>query len=148
MTQSIPLGALESTASAKFTNIGDAHAGRITAIEERQQTEIDNKTPKTFPDGSPMMQWVITIEKEDGETVSLFAKGGKYKAETGTGDSMLNAIGAAVRTAEASGVDVGGELAIKFTGLADAPKGKAKLYTAQYRPPKPASIPADLFDKS
>jgi len=53
-----------------------------------------------------------------------------------------------VRAAEASGVDIGGELAVQYTGKADAGAGKtAKLYTAQYRPPAPASIPADLFDK-
>jgi hypothetical protein len=147
MTQSIPLSNLESSPSAKFKEIGDAHAGRITAIEERQQTDMDG-APKTFDDGSPMMQWVISIQKEDGDVVDLYAKGGNYKAESGSGESMSTAIGLALRAAGADEVVVGGELAVQFTGLGEAKKGKAKLYTAQYRPPAPASIPADLFDKS
>lgn len=144
---SIPLSDLASSNSAKFENIGDSHAGRITAINQRPQTGMDG-SPLTFPDGTARLLWAITIERSDGETVTLFAKGGRYTPESGSGESMLSAIGSAVRAAEASGVDIGGELAVQYTGQADAGPGKkAKLYTAQYRPPAPASIPADLFDK-
>lgn len=149
MTTSIPLSDLESNPSAKFTAIGDKHAGRITAIAERQQTNIKGEL-LTFDDGSPRMQWVISIQKADGDTVSLYAKGGKYVAETGMGESMLTAIGLAVRAAGASAVDVGGELAVAHTGLAKAKPGQspAKLYQAEYRAPT-ASIPAtDLFSDS
>lgn len=148
MTQSIPLSELESTPSAKFTQIGDSHVGRITNMAERPQTDINTGVALTFKDGSPRMQWVITIEKQDGEIVALYAKGGKFKASQGSGESMLNAIGLAVRAANASGVDVGGELAIAFTGLGEQAPGKAapKLFTAQYKPPAAASIPANLFD--
>jgi hypothetical protein len=148
MTQSIPLSGLESSPSAKFTNIGDSHAGRITALEERAQTDITTGEPRTFKDGSPRMQWVISIQKHDGEVVALYARGGRFKAATGTGDSMLTAIGLAVRAANASGVDIGGELAVAFTGLGEALPGKnpAKLFTAQYKPPAPVSVPVDLFD--
>lgn len=146
MSQSIPLSALESSPAAKFTNIGDRYVGRIVSMEQRQQTDI-NKTPLTFQDGSPRMQWVITISTAAGETVALYAKGGTFKAAQGEGDSMLNAIGAAVRTAGAAGVDVGAELAVAFTGLAEPQPGKspAKLFTAQYRPAAPATVPVDLF---
>jgi hypothetical protein len=150
MTQSIPLSGLESSPSAKFENFGDSHAGRITALDERPQTDIETGAPLLFKDGTERKQWVISIEKTDGETVALYARGGKYKAEQGTGEAMLTAIGLAVRAAKASGVDVGGELAVVFTGYGERKPGKnpPRLYTAQYRPPATASIPADLFDAS
>lgn len=148
MTNSIPLSSLESGTGAKFVDLGDKYAGRITNIEQRQQTEMDG-SPKFFKDGtSPMMQYVITLELTDGESVNLFAKLGKYTPSEGKGESMLGAIGTAVREAGASAVDVGGELAVQYTGKAEpAPGKKAKLYTASYRPPT-ASIPAgDLFSE-
>ena len=146
MTQSIPLANLESSPGAKFEAIGAEHAGIITGFEERPQTELDG-TPKTFDDGSPRMQWVISLRKDDDDVVALFAKGGRYKPETGSGESMLAAIGLAVRAAEADALDVGGRLRVVHTGLAKAAKGTAKLYTAEYWPPAPPSIPASLFDK-
>jgi hypothetical protein len=148
MSNSIPLSDLESSASAKFDEIGDKHVGKITSIVERQQTDPKTNIPKTFPSGDPMMLWVITIEDADGDTSALYAKGGKFKAETGSGESMLSAIGSAVRAAGASSLDVGGTLAVAHTGLAKAEAGwnPAKLYTAQYQPPAPASVPvSDLF---
>lgn len=149
MTQSIPLSDLESTPSAKFAQIGDRASGRIVAMDERQQTNMQGK-PLTFEDGSPRMQWVISILQDNGETVALYCKGGNYQAETGSGESMRTAIGIAVRDAQATGVDVGGELAIAFTGLGTKKPGQdaPKLYTAQYRAPAAPSIPAaDLFSK-
>lgn len=149
MTTSIPLSDLESSPSAKFTNIGDKHVGVITALAERQQTDIKGRL-LTFDDGTPRMQWVITIREANGDTAALYAKGGKYEVESGEGESMLSAIGSAVRKAEATGVDVGGDLAVAFTGYGKAKPGqdRPKLYRAEYRAPRPqaASIPAkDLF---
>ena len=148
MSNSIPLSDLESSPSAKFETLGDKHAGVITAINQRQQTDISNK-PRFFDDGTPMMLWVITIEEADGETAALFAKGGKFSPVQGQGESMLSAIGTAVRAAGAGSVDVGGTLAVAFTGMGEAKLGQSppKLYTAQYRAPAPAtaSVPVDLF---
>jgi hypothetical protein len=148
MTSSIPLSSLESSPSAKFTEIGDSHVGRITGMEERQQTNTKNE-PLTFNDGSPRMLWVFTLEKPDGEVVALYAKGGKYQPASGAGESMLSAIGTAARKAGAKSVEIGAELAVAFTGLGEKKPGQdsPKLYTAQYRPPA-ASVPvADLFSK-
>ena len=149
---SIPLSDLEGGApAAKFDKLGDKHVGKITAMANRPQTDPATGKVKTWDDGNPMMQWVITLEKDNGETVSLYAKGGKgdnFTPAEGSGESMLNAIGTAVRAAEASGVDVGAQLAVAHTGLGRKVQGRnqAKLFTAQYVPPAPAtSIPADLF---
>ena len=146
MTESIPLGELESSPSAKFVAYGDSYSGRITAMTERQQTNIDGK-PLSFDDGSPRMQWVITLMQASGDSVAIYAKGGKFKAKTGKGESMLSAIGSAVRAAGAGSVDVGGELAVAFTGESEAQPGRspAKLYTAQYKAPT-TTIPVDLFN--
>jgi hypothetical protein len=146
MTESLPLSDLESSPSAKFTAIGDKHAGRILAMNERQQTDINGRL-LAFDDGTPRMQWVITLETADGDNVQLYAKGGNFKAAKGEGQSMLSAIGAAVRAAGATAVDVGGQLAVAYTGDSAAQPGRfpAKLYTAQYQAPAAASVPLDLF---
>jgi hypothetical protein len=147
VTNFIPLSALESSASAKFAEIGDKHSGRIVAIDQRPQTDFAGQA-KTFASGEPMMLWVITLEEAGGDTAALWAKGGKFRAVTGSGESMLNAIGTAVRTSGASSVEIGAQLAVAFTGLGES-KGPGlnapKLYTAQYLPPAPASVPVDLF---
>jgi hypothetical protein len=96
------------------------------------------------------MQWVITIQPDNGDTVTLYAKGGRFKPATGAGESMLSAIGTAVRAAGAGSLDVGGKLAVAYTGDSAAQPGRfpAKLYTAQYQPPpsgEVTSIPSDLF---
>jgi hypothetical protein len=150
MTSSIPLSDLESGNAASFPNIGDSYAGTITKMEERQQTDTGGNA-LSWNDGSPRMLWVITIEQTNGEEAQLYAKGGKYKVASGEGESMLNAIGLAVRAANATGVDVGGQLAVVHTGLGEktAKGGVPKLYKAQYKVPAPASIPADdLFADS
>jgi hypothetical protein len=139
---------MESGPSAKFTNIGDKYVGKILDMAERQQTDI-NQNLQFFADGSPRMQWVITLELADGEIVGLWVRGGKYKPTEGSGESMLSAIGSAVRAANANSVDVGGQLAIAYTGKSDLGGGKtAKLYTAQYSAPvaQPTSVPVDLFN--
>lgn len=147
MTTSIPLSQLESTPSAKFPEIGSAHKGRVTAMDQRDQTDT-NGNVKQFKDGTPRKQWVISLEKNDGEVVSLYASGGKFTPATGTGHSMQTAIGIAVREAGADSLDIGGELAVAHTGLGEAKPGQnaPKLYTAQYRPPS-QSVPVGLFDE-
>jgi hypothetical protein len=147
--QSIPVGQLEASAGAKFNEFGDTYKGRITALDERQQTALDG-SPLTFNDGSPRMQFVVTLAQADGETVNLYAKGGNYQADEGSGEAMRNALGTAVRAAGAESLDVGGELAVAFTGRANLGGGKvAKLFSCAYRPPPAASIAAsDLFGGS
>lgn len=153
MTQSIPLTDLSSSPSAKFEDIGDKYSGTILALNERPQTDLTTGAVKTFADGSPMTQWVITLEQPDGEVYNLYAKGGRPKsASQGDGESMLSAIATAVRTAGAASVDVGGQLAVAHTGLGEVRKGMnpMKLYKAKYTAPAPkaASVAVDdLFSE-
>lgn len=143
MTTSIPLSDLEGGNAAQFNSFGDKHEGRIIDMDERQQTSTAGEL-LTFKDGSPRMLWVITIQPDEGDPVQLWAKGGKYKAAEGSGESMLMAIGVAVRTAGANAVDVGGRLAVAYTGNGEKTSigGTPKLYTAEYRPPPAATIPS------
>jgi hypothetical protein len=136
---------LAGTAPAfKFENIGDTCRGKVVSAEKRRQTDIDG-TPKSFPSGDPMTQIVVTVEQDDGEQVSLYLKDGKFEAAEGKGSAGL----AALRTAvQGQDFKVGGTLAMQFSGLGKAERGKSapKLYTVQYKAPA-ITVPdgEDLF---
>lgn len=145
MTTSIPLSELGSSPSAKFEKIGDKFVGRIVAMDRRSQTDPVTGAVKTFADGSPRPVLVITIEQADGETVALWARGGNYEPAQGHGESMMAAIGTAIRAAGANSLDEGAMLGVAHTGLgkANGPGMNAPLlFAAQYQPPA-QSIPAD-----
>lgn len=150
MTTSIPLADLETggnSASWKGKPFGFTYSGRVTNIEKRQQLDLTDGSPKFFPSGDPMPVWLISIEQENGETVVLWASKGAYKPAEGTGESMMGAIGTAVRAIGAEGLSVGDDLAVSYTGEGEAKRGQnpPRLFTAQVRPAPPVSIPADLF---
>jgi hypothetical protein len=144
---SIPLSELQSSPAAKFDAVGATFVGRITNLDKRANTDPVTGQVKTFQSGDVMYVWVITIEQDNGESVALWASGGKYVPASGQGESMLSAIGTAVRASEAGSVDVGGRLGVRHTGLGEAKPGlnAPKLYQAQYEPPAPSAgtIPAD-----
>lgn len=148
MSQSIPLSAMESSPAAKFEAVGDKYVGKITGIDERAQTDFATGKPLFFESGAPKMQWVITILTAEGDTVAFYAKGGNFKVASGSGDSMVNAIGTAVRNAGANTLDVGAQLAIAHTGLGEAKPGlnAPKLFTAQYAPPAPGAKAVEVDD--
>ena len=130
--------------SAKFETIGDTVTGTIVATPElRQQTDLASGKPKTWDNGDPVMQLVIKLQttgREDAEddgVRNLYVSGGFKRA------SLQKAVADAVRTAKASGLAVGGTLAVKFTGEEPpATKGfsPAKLYAAKYTPPSDAFL--------
>ena len=101
-----------------------------------------------------MMVMLITLQPADGEPVTLWARRGDANPAIAQGEGlpMLNAIGAAIVVAmpdKAPAIEIGAELAVAFTGMAKPAKSGysgAKLYRAEYRPPKAeTSLPADLF---
>lgn len=147
MTDSIPLSELEASAAASFAQLGDKYVGRIVSMKQQQQTDPNTGQPKNFPSGDPMMLWLIQLQPDTGDAVTLWAKAGRFTPVTGSGESMLGAIGTAVRAAGASSLEVGGRLAVAFTGESEAKAGRnpAKLFTAQYQPPtaQPESVPVD-----
>src|SRR5580765_4582767 len=107
--------------AAKFEQIGDTVEGEITDAVVSQQTHMETNEPLTWADGSPRMQLVITLQTsersdDDDGLRRVFAKGGKYEVATGTGTSMKDAIGDAVKKAGAKSLDVGGHLKVGFSG--------------------------------
>lgn len=122
------------TPSAKFPTIGTLVKGTIVESEVTQQTDLEG-TPKVWSDGKPMLQAVVTLQTAerdpdvDGDTGlrKLYVKG-----------QMQAAVRDAIKQSGASGLEIGGTLAVKYT--ADKPAEKrghnpAKQYVAQYAAP-------------
>lgn len=138
--------------AAKFEAVGDRIEGEVIAAEVRQQTDPEG-TPKTWSNGDPVMQLVITLktdmrdgDDDDGER-RIYAKGGNYEAASGKGTSMLVAIRDAIKKAGASKIEVGGNLTVAHSGLGkktQAAYSAPKLYVAKYDPP--TSKPVDVDD--
>lgn len=141
--------------AASFENIGDKVSGTITNVELQQQTDLEENKPLFWDNGQPRMILVITLEtdlrddEEDDGIRRLYAKGGKFETETGSGKAMKDAIADAVKAAGAKSIDEGGQLAIGHTGLAKKKTrghNAAKLFTAQYKPPTTSVAASDLFE--
>lgn len=120
----------------KDSQFGDVLSGTI--CEEpftSQQIDLVKGTLKTWDDGNPMMQLVVTlqtelrdpsVEDDDGRR-RLYIKG-----------ALRTAVSDAVRKAGAKGIDEGGELTVVYT-RDEPPKNKgmspARQFTATYEPP-------------
>lgn len=125
--------------SAKFAAHGDSVEGAVKSAEKKQQTDIDGNL-KTWDNGDPMWQVVITlqtderdadIEDDDGRR-RLFAKG-----------KMLEAIKAALTESKLTLTE---DLWLKVMYYADGEPTKKgytapKLFKAKA---KPAAVVADL----
>ncbi len=128
--------------SVKFPTVGDKVKGTIVAAKKSQQTTPDGEL-KTFDNGDPMWQVVITLQTEEldpsitddtGER-RLFAKG-----------QMLTAIREALKTAGMSGLEVGATLAVQYTGDGErknAAYSPPKLYKAQLKAAPESTVSAD-----
>lgn len=121
--------------SAKFETIGTVVKGVIVAAPElRQQTDFTTGALKFWDDGKPMMQLVVTVdtgekdplEDDDDGLRSFYIKA-----------NLQVAVKDAIRKAGAKGLEVGGKLAVKYTGDGVAKtKGMSppKQFSAQYTP--------------
>lgn len=127
--------------SAAFKNVGDQVQGTILSVATRQQTEPSGKL-KTYDDGNPMMQLVVTVltnehEDEDDDGLrALYVKG-----------QMRAALRAAILKAGEQGIAEGGEIVVRFSEE-EPPKTKGfnptKVYKVGYRPPaRTIEVPAD-----
>ena len=141
--------------AAKFEALGDMVSGTITDCKISQQTSMEDNTPLTWSDGSPRMQLVVTLqtdEKVDGEDDGvrrIYAKGGNFEVAEGSGKSMKDAIGEAVKAAGAKSLEEGAKLSVAHTGLAKKVNrgySAAKLYKAKYEAPKASVAAEDIFE--
>lgn len=130
--------------SAKFETFGDTITGQITDLKATQQTDFQTGTPKTWANGDPMMQVVVTLQTTLRDS-SIADDDGLRKVYI-KGKSLTDGTREAVRGAGAKGLEVGGTLTVTY--VADGPKerGKnpAKLYKVAYEKPGPAAANAAL----
>jgi hypothetical protein len=142
--------------AAKFETIGDAVEGTITDAVVSQQTDMESNQPLTWPDGSPRMQLVITlqtterIDDNDDGMRRIYAKGGKYEVASGAGTSLKDAIADAVRKAGAQSLTEGGTLKVGYSGEGKKTNrgfSAPKLYRAVYTAPVKSVDASDLWDE-
>lgn len=130
--------------SFKFEKVGDRVEGIIDTAEARQQRDFDSGEAKTWDDGKPMMELVLTlitdlrdpsIEDDDGSR-RVFVRG-----------QMLTALRQAVRKAKARKPERGAIVTITHSGLGEAKRkgfNPPKLYTVDYVPSNAAAV-AEMF---
>lgn len=132
--------------SAKFDSVGVSVGGTITDIAASQQTDFTTGEPKTWPNGEPMMQVVVSVATEirdpqitdDDGVRKIYVKG----------KSLTAAVRDAVRRAGAKGLENGGTLTVTYTG--DGPQERRginppKLYAASYTKPTAVAANAALM---
>ena len=124
------------TPSAKFTNIGDVHQGIITHFEVSQQRDIKTGAPKTWPDGKPCEQLLVTIQTNERST-EIDDDSGERRLYINRPGGMYTALTTAIKKSGAK-FAVGGTLAFKYVGNG-VPTQKGynapKQYAAKYAPP-------------
>jgi len=120
---------------AKFEKIGATVTGVVQSAKSRQSRDIITGESKTWDNGDPMMEVVVTIktdlrdpevEDDDGTRQLVINK-----------SAMKTAIAQALRKAKAK-LEVGGTISVKYTEDAE-PKQRgmngAKQFEASYTPP-------------
>ncbi|MGW0537843.1 hypothetical protein [Streptomyces sp. NPDC003032] len=130
-----------SVPSAKFPTLGAILTGQITSPPTvEQQRDYTTGDLKFWEDGKPQMQMVVTLATterdpavaDDDGTRRLYVKG-----------QMKNAVAQAVRASGARGLEVGGQLTVKYVrdGEKKNPRFNApKEYAAQYVPAAAAHL--------
>lgn len=125
--------------AAKFASPGDTVRGKVVAAERRQSTDYTTGKPKTWDDGNPQMETVVTVDTgeadENGVTDRRIFFRGQFE----------RALKEAVR--EHGGLRIGGTLVCRYTGDGETTRrgySPPKLYQVKYTPPAPAAV--DLGD--
>jgi hypothetical protein len=123
---------------------GTTYAGEILNKRLRQQTDVTSGALKTWQDGSPMMQLVVTIQLEDDD------EHWDHEDEADDGRrnlyvryKMADAVREAVKEAEADKLEIGGWLSVTYTGDAKPARrgvSGAKLFEAEYEAPDPSLV--------
>lgn len=125
--------------TAKFPEVGTLHKGRIIASAVQQATEYGTNEPKTWSNGDPVWEAVITIATDERDAEIDNDDGTRRIYASG---AMLAAIRTAVQVAGAKGIEVGGVLAVKYDhdGTPSKPGfNPPKQFVAQYLAPDPVN---------
>lgn len=135
------LTAGEKIPGAKFEKIGDKVVGSIVSAEARQCMKFGTTDLDYWPQGDPKMQVVVTLQTDERDA-AIEDDDGKRRLHAKKPGNMLSAIVAALA---GNRLEVGGRLAVMFTGEEPSQKGNpTKLYQAAYQPPA-ANAAADLL---
>ena len=129
--------------SFPFETVGDTITGRIKAIEEVQQTDMDSGLPATWENGQPKMMVRVDLTTDhrditnpgDDGTRSVYLKGSR-KAESKS--SMSAALVAVRAVSGATSIAVGGTFTLTYVGDGVPSKrgfNAPKQYEAAYAPP-------------
>lgn len=131
------MGGGGKSAFSKDSEIGTVVGGKITAINVAQQTDYVTGKPKTWDNGDPMKQIVVTVETDERDDANddgarnFYLKGGAKRTNTTQG-----AVHEACRKAGVSGLAVGGTLSMAYIGTEPSTQGSdRKLWSAKYEPP-------------
>jgi len=127
--------------SAKFPTIGTMIKGVVLSKALEQQRDPETLKAKSYEDGNPMMQMVIGLQTDERDASIDNDDGVRYLFAKG---NMIVAIRDAVKKLGKTALELGDELAVKYTGDGEK-KNRAfnapKLYQAWVRqgtPPPPA----------
>jgi hypothetical protein len=120
--------------AVKFATQGDSVTGTVTHMYKKQATVFGTNEPKTYDDGSPILEAVLELSTEAGP-VSLYVSSWR----------MRQALQEAFQTAQVRGPRPGGQLFVQY--YADEP-GKpgataAKVYRAAYDTPEAVAAAAN-----
>lgn len=126
--------------SAKFETIGTVHKGRVISMEMSQVTDIKTGDLKTWPDGNPQMQAIITLQTEEQDPEIEDDDG---KRRVFARNNMRAAIRDAIKASKLKGQSiVGGVLAVKYVSDGKRAPGQnpPKQYEAKFTAPSPTDI--------
>jgi hypothetical protein len=135
------------SAFTKDDPVGTVVGGTITELKTAQQTDFKTGVPKTWDNGDPMMQVIVTVqtdkredERDDGLR-NFYLKGGAKREDTTQG-----AVVKACREVHAPGLTIGGTLSMAFIGTEPSQGGSdRKRWAAKYEPPVMPVGDADPF---
>lgn len=124
--------------SAKFPTIGTTCKGTVLGAEKTQQTDIKG-TPKFWDNGDPMYQVVVTLQTDERDPAIDDDNGERRVFVKG---QMLTAVKGALKAAGASGLEIGGTLAVRYESDGTPKPGQSapKQYVAQYQPAPAVSL--------
>lgn len=132
--------------SFKFEKHGDTAKGPVVSLDMQQQKDFTTQAPMVWDDGRPRMQLRIVLatdardNDEDNGQRAIYVKG-----------NMQAAVRDAIKSAGAAKIEVGGTLAVRYSGDGEPPKrglNAPKEYKAKYEPPTAQTTavdPDDLF---
>lgn len=110
----------------KFDNVGKTVSGRIVGIDVAPVLDYNSRQPRTWKNGKPMEQTVISLEQVPGDEssrVSVYVFGARIE----------RAIKEAFKAAGRTDIEVGDDLSLTQTGWETTDKGQqAKTFTAKY----------------